>query len=71
MSDDSPRPATSSESWGDDISRLAVAAHSLLGGVAAVRGALSVAMQQPQETHVDSVLGPRQDWVPDRVPSGQ
>ena len=56
MSDDSPRPATSSESWGDDISRLAVAAHSLLGGVAAVRGALSVAMQQPQETHVDSVL---------------
>ena len=56
MSDDSPRPEPLRESWGDDISRLAVAAHSLLGGVAAVRGALNVAMQQPQDTHVDSLL---------------
>jgi hypothetical protein len=51
MSDDSARVEPTLWSSVDDLDRLAVAAHSLLGGVSAVRSALDVAISRRPEAH--------------------
>ena len=48
MSDDLDRSLRSSTPWADDDSRLAVVAHSLLGSVTAVRGAIELAASSEQ-----------------------
>src|SRR5947209_2528698 len=57
MSDDLDSSPRSSTPWVDDDSRLAVVAHSLLGGVAAVRGAIGLALAtEAERANPDSLL---------------
>jgi hypothetical protein len=57
MPDDLERSLRSSTPWVDDDSRVAVVAHSLLGSVAAVRGAIALVLATESEgANPDSLL---------------
>src|SRR2546422_4784880 len=57
MSDDLRWSSRSSTPWVDDDSRVAVVAHSLLGSVAAVRGAIGLVLATESEgANPDSLL---------------